>query len=71
MMKKLLKYTNETILAMNMGDTLRSLGIQFRPFTNSVFDIEYINGGVLVNTRWRMIEFYMGRKCMTNKHELK
>ena len=33
--------TNGTILALSMRDTLRSLGMWFRPFANSVHDTKY------------------------------
>ena len=32
---------NGVILAINRHDTLRPLGIQFRPFTNSACDTKY------------------------------
>ena len=39
--KHLLMLTNRLLVAINEHDTLRPLGIQFRPFTNSAGDTKY------------------------------
>jgi hypothetical protein len=41
--KKLRMLTNNIILGISGHDTLKSLGIHFRPFANSICDTKYHN----------------------------
>ena len=61
-LKKLLVLTNGIVLAISGCDTLRPLGIYFRPFANSVRDTIYHNNIVAhCNTLDDNLAFYYAR----------